>query len=106
MALSGSNLDFERQKFVESPTRPNNAAVEVVGTMSLDEDSLNTKEKILKATDRVQSITYADFGNKNQRVTQIDYSASSVGIQVARKTFTYSLQGTRYRRDSISWSIV
>lgn len=35
MAISGSVRDFELQKFVESPTRPGLAAVEVTGTLSV-----------------------------------------------------------------------
>ena len=36
----------------------------------------NRRLQILNAKDREQSITYADFGTKDQRVTQIDYTAS------------------------------
>lgn len=66
----------------------------------------NLRQQILKATDRQQDITYLDFGTKDERVSQIDYVAPSVGIQVARKIFTYTLVGNRYRRDSIDWSII
>jgi len=69
----------------------------------------NIRLQILEAKDRQQAITYADFGTKNQRVTGIDYVATSIGTGVgftARKNFTYSLVGNRYRRDNISWSII
>jgi len=69
----------------------------------------NIKEQILAAKDRDQEISYADFGTKNQRVVQIDYTAPSIGTGtgfIARKTFIYSLVGNRYRRDNITWSIV
>lgn len=67
---------------------------------------LNIKEQILRAIDREQDITYADFGTKDQRITEISYISSSVGSQIAKKTITYSLVGNKYRRDSIIWSII
>lgn len=73
---------------------------------SLDD---NIRLKILRAADREQAITYASFGTKDQRITQIDYTAASVGSGpgfTARKILTYTLVGTRYRRDTIEWSIV
>jgi len=69
----------------------------------------NRRLQILAAKDRVQSISYADFGTKDQRVTQIDYVAPSIGSGVgytARKVLNYSLVGNRYRRDSIAWNLV
>ena len=66
----------------------------------------NIRQQILAAEDRQQDITYADFGTKNQRITQIDYSSAKIGSFVARKTISYTLVGTKYRRDSIDWSII
>lgn len=69
----------------------------------------NLRNQILAAKDREQDITYADFGTKNQRITQIDYTAPSIGSGTgftARKTLTYTLVGNRYRRDSIDWTMV
>jgi len=69
----------------------------------------NLRNQILAAKDRDQAIAYADFGTKNQRVTQIDYTASSIGSGAgftARKTLTYTLVGNRYRRDNITWTLV
>ena len=63
------------------------------------------RTQILAAEDRNQAISYADFGTKNQRVTSIVYSAPDFAI-TAVKTFTYTLVGTRYRRDAITWSLV
>lgn len=65
----------------------------------------NLRQQILAAHDREQDITYADFGTKNQRVTQIDYTSATFPGIIARKELTYTLIGTRYRRDSINWSI-
>ncbi len=61
--------------------------------------------QILAAKDRDQDIVYADFGTKDQRITQIDYVAPSIGTGigfVARKTFTYVLDGNRYKRTKIT----
>jgi hypothetical protein len=70
----------------------------------------NVLQQILKAKDRTGTITYADFGTKNQRITQITYTAPSIGVgagYTAVKTFTYTLVGTRYRRDTPGdWSLV
>jgi hypothetical protein len=70
----------------------------------------NRLQQILKAKDRTGTITYADFGTKNQRITQITYTAPSVGTGpgfTAVKTFTYTLVGNRYRRDTPGdWSLV
>lgn len=69
----------------------------------------NLKTQILAAKDREQNLSYADFGTKNQRITQIDYNSPSIGIGigfVARKTINYTLIGNNYRRDSIVWSLV
>lgn len=118
MALTvGSISGREFSKFIESPSRPGEAAVEVkdvnVGS-KLDQLILlgggtpmdpNLRSEILAAADRLQQITYADFGNKNQRVLSIAYTSATVGSYTATKTFTYSLVGNRYRRDTISWIV-
>ena len=66
----------------------------------------NIRNQILAAHDRIQNITYADFGTKDQRITQIDYTSTTFIGFIARKTIAYTLVGTRYRRDSISWVII
>jgi hypothetical protein len=66
----------------------------------------NIRQQILATQDRTQDIFYADFGTKNQRITQIDYQSSVFPGIIARKTISYTLIGNRYRRDSINWSIV
>jgi hypothetical protein len=70
----------------------------------------NRLQQILKAKDRTGTITYADFGNKNQRITQITYTAPSIGTGpgfTAVKTFTYTLVGNKYRRDTPGdWTLV
>jgi hypothetical protein len=67
------------------------------------------RNQILAAKDRQQSITYADFGTKDQRVTQIDYTSPSIGSGAgftARKTISYTLLSGKYRRDSLNWSLI
>jgi len=93
------------------PTGLATEAKQDVGNTSLSSidaklEAENIKQKILKAVDRQQDLIYADFGTKNQRITEINYNATSVGVTVAKKTITYTLVGNKYRRDSIDWSIV
>jgi hypothetical protein len=70
----------------------------------------NLVQQILKAKDRTGTISYADFGTKNQRITSLTYTAPSIGVGpgfTAVKTFTYTLVGNRYRRDTPGdWSLV
>lgn len=66
----------------------------------------NIRQQILASHDRTQNITYADFGTKNQRITQIDYaSATFTGVTV-RKVINYTLIDTNYRKDNINWVII
>lgn len=70
------------------------------------QDARNIREKILAAEDREQTITYADFGTKNQRITQIQYTSAIFSGTTLIKTINYTLVGNSYRRDSIEWSTV
>lgn len=66
----------------------------------------NIRQQILASHDRTQDITYADFGTKNQRITQIDYASVTFTGVTARKVINYTLVGNNYRRDSINWVII
>jgi hypothetical protein len=66
----------------------------------------NLRQQILASHDRDQDITYADFGTKNERITQIDYTSPTFPSIIARKSITYTLVSGRYRRDSITWTII
>lgn len=66
----------------------------------------NRRQQILAAHDRVQAITYADFGTKDERVTSIVYTSPTFPGVSAVKTITYTLISNRYRRDNITWSLV
>jgi hypothetical protein len=66
----------------------------------------NLFEQILKTHDRDQQITYADFGTKDQRITEIEYTSSTFPGVTAKKTISYTLVSGKYRRDSITRSVV
>lgn len=108
--IENAQLDVDLDAFTSEPDN-----VLIVGTEDGTKTGTkhvfvnNIRSKILAASDRVQTITYADFGTKDQRVTQIDYTAPSIGIgpgYTARKLLNYTLVVNKYRRDSIDWSIV
>lgn len=109
VSVSGISVDLDA---VTPPTRPDPDNVLTAGS----EDGTKTGTKrafvnnqrlqILSSHDRSQAITYADFGTKNQRITQIDYTSPTFPGITARKIVSYTLVGNNYRRDSITWSIV
>ena len=66
----------------------------------------NLKMQILDSHDRQAAYTYADFGTKDQRILQIDYTSSTFSGFTAQRTFIYTLVGTRYKRDNEIWNIV
>lgn len=66
----------------------------------------NLRQQILSSHDRQQEFTYADFGTKDQRITQVDYTSPTFPGVTARKTLTYLLEGNKYKRDTITWSII
>jgi len=66
----------------------------------------NRRLQILAALDRVQQLTYADFGTKDQRITQIDYTSATFPGLTARKVIGYTLVSGKYRRDTITWTLI
>lgn len=66
----------------------------------------NIRQQILATEDRESTLTYADFGTKDQRVTAITYSSPTFPGVSVQKQLTYSLVGVRYRRDSINWVVI
>jgi hypothetical protein len=66
----------------------------------------NLRLQILDSHDRVAEFTYADFGTKNQRITQIDYSSATFSGVLVRRVFSYTPVGNNYRRDDETWSLV
>ena len=65
----------------------------------------NVKNQILATHDRVQEIVYEDFGTKNQRIKEINYTSSLFPGVIAKKILTYVLESGRYKRTNIIWSI-
>lgn len=65
----------------------------------------NRKEQILASHDKIATYTYADFGNKNERITRIDYTSATF-LGTARRDFSYTLTSGKYRLDTESWSII
>ena len=66
----------------------------------------NQRQQVLAAHDREQDITYADFGTKDQRITQVDYTSPTFPGFTVRKIINYTLVSGRYRRDSLEWQII
>lgn len=66
----------------------------------------NIRQQILAAHDRQAELTYADFGTKDQRITQIDYTSVTFPGITVRKQFVYTLVSGKYRRDDINWIII
>ena len=103
MALSPALEDRELAKFVDDGV--GNTAVRVLGTFS--PGAPNSRQLILDANDLVKTYTWANFGNKNERVTRIDYTAPTTAPGLtARRDFTYTLTSGAYRLDVETWSIV
>ena len=110
---SDNQRDNEKRKF--QPDSVGDVAVNVIDkdthdkldavVAALGAPPANLRQLILGAEVRDQVITYADFGTKNQRITQIDYTSDDYPGVIARKTITYTLVGNFYRRDQITWSI-
>lgn len=66
----------------------------------------NEKQQVLAAHDREEDYTWADFGTKNERITRVDYTSVTFPGITVRQDLNYTLVGTKYRLDTIIWSIV
>jgi len=105
-----TKLDNLAIEAMTEATNPDN--IMTVGTLNGQKDSTkygfvnNIKNQILASHDRVQAVTYVDFGNKNERITKIEYSSPTFPGTIASKNIAYSLISNKYRRDSITWVIV
>lgn len=97
---------------IDAFTNPNPDNIQLVG--SIDGTKAGTKYgfvnnlrlQILDSHDRVAEFTYADFGTKNQRITQIDYASATFPSAIVRRVFNYTLVGNNYRRDDEVWTVV
>jgi hypothetical protein len=66
----------------------------------------NLRLQILDSHDRIAAFTYADFGTKNQRITQINYTSGTFPGTTVQRQFSYTLVGTNYRRDNETWTVI
>jgi hypothetical protein len=66
----------------------------------------NKKQQVLDSHDRIAAFTYADFGTKNQRITQINYTSGTFPGTTVQRQFSYTLVGTNYRRDNETWTVI
>jgi len=103
------NVDIDALNPATQPTPDN---ILIVGTENGQQGGLkrpfvnNLKEQILATHDRTAIFTYADFGTKNQRIIQVDYSSATFPANTVRRQFAYTLVGNSYRRDSETWTII
>ena len=64
-------------------------------------------KQILDAGDRIDQFVYADAGTKNERVTEINTTSSTVHSgKTARKTISYTLAGNSYIITNITKTVV
>lgn len=104
MAVNDHGLEAIR-KSAEQVT-PGNASDYYIKTKEIGTAGGNQRLSILNASDLTETYSWADFGNKFERVTSIAYTAPSVSTDTALKTFSYTLTAGKYRLDTIVWSIV
>lgn len=108
LATNQSSLDVNLDAF----TNVDPDSVQLVGSINGSKTGTkygivnNLRLQILDSHDRIALFSYADFGTKNQRITQIDYSSVTFPGSTVRRQFSYSLVGTNYRRDNETWTIV
>ena len=102
MALSPALEDRELNKFLESGGQTAVAVYDLASGTSPSNKSI-----ILAAADYERAFTWANFGTKNERVTQIAHTAPTTlpGVTML-ETFSYTLTSGAYRLDSITWSEV
>ena len=108
LATNQSSLDVNLDAF----TNVDPDSVQLVGSINGTKTGTkygivnNLRLQILDSHDRVAAFTYADFGTKNQRITQINYTSGTFPGTTVQRQFSYSLVGTNYRRDNETWAIV
>ena len=57
----------------------------------------NLKQQILNAKDLIESLTWADFGTPQERITQVVYTSATYPAHSATKVLSYTLVGSQYR---------
>lgn len=66
----------------------------------------NLRQQILEAKDVVETLTWADFGTPQERITQVTYTSATFPAHTATKNLSYTLVGSQYRYDTSTWSVV
>lgn len=110
--MASDQSPIETSVELDAFTKPTVDNVQIVGSIDGTKAGAkygivyNTRQQVLDSGDRVANFVYADFGTKDQRITEINYvSATFPGITIKRE-FTYTLVSGRYRRDSETWEEV
>ena len=89
------NVSIELDAFTK-PTVDNSL---IVGSIDGSKNGIkygfvnNLRTQILATHDREQEIVYADFGTKDQRIVEINYTSDTFPGVTARKTIEYTLVG-------------
>lgn len=122
--VAATNLDIRDLTFAQDKVDVSGSSVAISGSVTLDEPVLisgtddgtitgteygyvyNQKSQIMASEDREETYTYADFGNKNQRFTRIEYASPTFPGFIVRRDFNYVLDGGKYRLTTSVWTIV
>lgn len=124
VSVTATDLDIRNLTFGSDKVDVSGSTVNVAGSVQLDEPVkvagtidgtptgteygvvYNQRLQVLDAHDREDQYTYADFGTKNQRIIQIDYTSTTFTGITVRRVFNYVLDGNSYRRTDSIWSVV
>jgi hypothetical protein len=98
--VKGSIRDRELDKFRPASGDKSKIAVIIEQDEAMPvEIAESIAQQILKASDRQKQFAWLDFGTRNERISEIIYTAQSVGDYILTKTFSYSLFANAYRLD-------
>jgi|GEM_PF-4222575 hypothetical protein len=108
--LSSDQTPIEVTQQIDAFTKPIADNIQLVGSLDGTQSGqkygivYNARQQILDSHDRNAEFIYADFGTKDQRIVQINYTSDTFPGITVRRVFTYTLIGNKYRRDSETWS--
>lgn len=112
VTLASNQPEIQVDVELDAFTNPDPDNVQLVGSIDGTKTGQkfgivsNLRLQILDSHDRVAEFTYADFGTKNQRITQIEYTSATFPGTTVRRVFNYTLVGNNYRRDDEVWTLV
>lgn len=81
-----------------------NQVTQIAAEQSIETAVASHRMKVLGAGDLVKTFTWLDFGTSNVRPSTIVHSSASVGGASHTATFAWTLVGSQYRLDTITWS--